>query len=373
MNTINDLLQQYCSMGVEYKTLKDVSRIEKGQQLNKSSLKDKAKYPVMNGGILPSGYWNEYNTESDTIIISQGGASAGYTQFMTMRFWAGAHCFVVKPQGILNKYLYYVIKKYQNILMHNQYGVGIPALSKETLQALQIPLPPMPIQQEIVRILDKYSEFENKLEIKLQEEIDTRKKQYEYYRNRLLSFYSYTIKTKKIQMKPLSEVVCICNGKDHKHLKKGVYPVYGSGGIIRYVDTYIYNDVSVLIPRKGSVGNIFYITTPFWTVDTIFFTKINKDLVEPKYLYYFLLNQHLEKMNLAVGVPSLTKMMLNKIVVAVPSLEEQRKIVELLDNYTSLEKELEIKLQEEIDNRKKQYEYYRNKLLTFSPKLKEDD
>ena len=188
MNTINDLLQQYCSMGVEYKTLKDVSRIEKGQQLNKSSLKDKAKYPVMNGGILPSGYWNEYNTESDTIIISQGGASAGYTQFMTMRFWAGAHCFVVKPQGILNKYLYYVIKKYQNILMHNQYGVGIPALSKETLQALQIPLPPMPIQQEIVRILDKYSEFENKLEIKLQEEIDTRKKQYEYYRNKLLAF-----------------------------------------------------------------------------------------------------------------------------------------------------------------------------------------
>ena len=372
MSKIGDLVEQYCPNGVEYYTLGEVCSFKKGQSITSKDIV-KGNIPVIAGGKSPAYYHNKANRFGETVAVSSSGAYAGFVSYWSIPVFL-SDSFSVEPKDILlTKYLYYFLNNLQDYIYSLKSIGGIPHIYARNIDKFKIPVPPMPIQQEIVRILDKYSEFENKLEIKLQEEIDTRKKQYEYYRSRLLSFDSYTIKTKKIQMKPLSEVVCICNGKDHKHLKKGVYPVYGSGGIIRYVDTYIYNDVSVLLPRKGSVGNIFYVTTPFWTVDTIFFTKINKDLVEPKYLYYFLLNQHLEKMNLAVGVPSLTKMMLNKIVVAVPSLEEQRKIVELLDNYTSLEKELEIKLQEEIDNRKKQYEFYRNKLLTFSPKLKEDD
>lgn len=184
MNKIDELIKQYCPNGVEYKGLGDVCQIEKGQQLNKNSLKDVGEFPVMNGGISPSGYWSEYNTDSNTIIISQGGASAGYTQFMTVKFWAGAHCYTVKPKEISNKYLYYFIKNNQNILMSNQYGAGIPALNKRTLEALRIPVPPLPVQEEIVRILDAFSSLEAELEA----ELEARKKQYEYYRNKLLTF-----------------------------------------------------------------------------------------------------------------------------------------------------------------------------------------
>ena len=86
----------------------------------------------------------------------------------------------------------------------------------------------------------------------------------------------------------LEKVAKISNGKDHKHLENGEIPVYGSGGIMRYVNQYIYNEVSVLIPRKGSIGNIFYVDTPFWSVDTIFYTKIH---------LFFKVKQHKNKMS----------------------------------------------------------------------------
>ena len=90
-----------------------------------------------------------------------------------------------------------------------------------------------------------------------------------------------------VEFKELGEVVKISNGKDHKHLPEGKIPVYGSGGIMRYADESLYEKESVLIPRKGSIGNIFYLNTPFWTVDTIFYTKINCDLISPKFFFIF--------------------------------------------------------------------------------------
>ena len=94
----------------------------------------------------------------------------------------------------------------------------------------------------------------------------------------------------------LADIARISNGKDHKHLANGDIPVYGSGGIMRYANQYIYNQESVLIPRKGSIGNIFYVNTPFWTVDTIFYTKISEQIL-PKYLYYYLTMIHVEDLN----------------------------------------------------------------------------
>ena len=154
----------------------------------------------------------------------------------------------------------------------------------------------------------------------------------------------------------LADVARISNGKDHKHLADGDIPVYGSGGIMRYADQYIYNQESVLIPRKGSIGNIFYVNTPFWTVDTIFYTKISEQIL-PKYLYYYLTMIHVEDLNEAGGVPSLTKTVLDKVKIALPPLPIQREIVRILDNFTELTAELTA--------RRKQYEYYRNRLLTF--------
>jgi len=162
---------------------------------------------------------------------------------------------------------------------------------------------------------------------------------------------------------PLCDIARISNGKDHKALPDGNIPVYGSGGIMRYANQYLFDKESVLIPRKGSIGNIFYVDTPFWTVDTIFYTKIDIGKIVPKYFYYYLHTQKLEDMNTAGGVPSLTKSVLDKVKIALPPLPVQREIVRILDNFMELTAELTAELAAELAARKKQYEYYRDALL----------
>ena len=132
-----------------------------------------------------------------------------------------------------------------------------------------------------------------------------------------------------------------------------------------YVDTSAYNLPSVLIPRKGSLGNLFYVDEPFWTVDTIFYTEIDTDLIKPKYLFYYLQTQHLEKLNTAGGVPSLTQAVLNKIKIHIPPLEEQQRIVDILDRFDTLCNDISSGLPTEIKMRQQQYEHYRDKLLSF--------
>ena len=167
-----------------------------------------------------------------------------------------------------------------------------------------------------------------------------------------------------IEFKDLREVAKISNGKDHKYLEAGNYPVYGSGGIMRYVNQFLYNVESVLIPRKGSIGNIFYVSEPFWTVDTIFYTKIDRRSITPKFLYYYLKTLDLTELNFAGGVPSLTKTILDRISIPIPPLPVQEEIVNILDKFTTLEAELEA----ELEARKTQYEFYRNQLLNFEGK-----
>ena len=172
-----------------------------------------------------------------------------------------------------------------------------------------------------------------------------------------------------VEYTTLEKVAKISNGKDHKHLGDGEIPVYGSGGIMRYADKYMYDKISVLIPRKGSIGNIFYVDTPFWTVDTIFYTKINFSIINSKFLYHYLLTQDIAKLNTAGGVPSLTKTILDRIGIPLPPLPVQEEIVRILDNFTELTAELTAELTTELTTRKQQYEYYRDSLLTFGDEV----
>ena len=134
---------------------------------------------------------------------------------------------------------------------------------------------------------------------------------------------------------------------------------------MNYVDMYCYDKPSVLIPRKGSLNKIYYVDVPFWNVDTIFYTEINYKIVIPKYLYYLLENIHLEELNIAGGVPSLTQKVLNKIVFKIPTIEDQQRIINILDKFDKLVNDISKGIPAEIELRKKQYEYYRNKLLSF--------
>lgn len=164
-----------------------------------------------------------------------------------------------------------------------------------------------------------------------------------------------------VEYKELQEVLRIRNGGDYKSFGEGEYPVYGSGGIMTYVDRYIYDKPSVLIPRKGSIDKLYYVDTPFWNVDTVFYTEIDESMVLPRFVYHYLLREHLEKLNTAGGVPSLTQKVLNRVKIPVPPKEVQREIVHILDEFTLLSAELSA----ELSARRKQYEYYRDKLLTF--------
>ena len=171
-----------------------------------------------------------------------------------------------------------------------------------------------------------------------------------------------------VEWQRLGDVVRIKNGKDHKMLGEGKFPVYGSGGVMRYADTYVYDKPSVLIPRKGSLGNLFFVDVPFWNVDTIFYTEVNEKKIIPKFLYYFLSTVGLGEMNQAGGVPSQTQAVLNELKVPIPcpdnpkkSLEIQAEIVRILDAMTAHTAELTA----ELTARKKQYDYYRDKLLSF--------
>ncbi|EPV1937476.1 restriction endonuclease subunit S [Campylobacter upsaliensis] len=176
--------------GLKLVSLGEVCEIQKGRQLNKTELLDNGKFPVINGGISPSGFWNEGNCKANRITISQGGASAGYVNFMLIPFWAGAHCYVIEneKENVVYKFLYYILKNQQTFLMTSQYGAGIPALAKSKIEQLKIPLPPLAVQNEIVELLDKFDTLTNDLTSGIPAEIDARKKQYEYYRERLLSF-----------------------------------------------------------------------------------------------------------------------------------------------------------------------------------------
>ncbi|HCI8483603.1 TPA: restriction endonuclease subunit S, partial [Escherichia coli] len=262
-----------------------------------------------------------------------------------------------KKDQVLPKWILHWISTsdFKKHVEENQSGSAYPAISDSKVKECLIPIPcpdnpekSLAIQSEIVRILDKFTA----LTAELTAELNMRKKQYNYYRDQLLSFDEEQEKPiyleklldgVEVEWLPLSDLARIRNGKDHKSLSEGEFPVYGSGGIMRYVDTYAYNKPSVLIPRKGSLGNLFFIDVPFWTVDTIFYTEIDEAQIRPKYLYYFLSTVGLGEMNQAGGVPSQTQSVLNKLKIPIPcpdnpekSLAIQSEIVRILDKFDTL-------------------------------------
>ena len=183
-----------------------------------------------------------------------------------------------------------------------------------------------------------------------------------------VSFMEKLLDGRSVKWQPLHSIAKIKHGKDWKGLSLGEIPVYGSGGIMGYVGECSYDKPTVLIPRKGSITNIFYVETPFWNVDTIYYTEIDTNKMVPKFLYYFIKTIDLMALDTGSGRPSLTQAILNQIQVPIPcsedpekSLEIQAELVRVLDAFTSLTAELTA----ELTLRKKQFNYYREKLLSF--------
>lgn len=393
---VEQLIQQYCPDGVEYKTLGEVCDIHKGVQFNKTDMKEEGSYPVINGGINPSGYVEVFNEEKETITISQGGASAGYVNFIMTRFWLGAHCYAVKPtQQVLNRYLYHFVKQNERILQQCQYGAGIPALAKATIINLSIPVPPQPVQEEIVRILDTLTE----LQAELQAELQKRLQQYNYYRDNLLSFEGRT----DIEWKKLGEMCSLITkqtGFDYSnHIKDKlirenkpnhlpyIQTKFFTGRVFNLnTDYYIPNEIAFKFPKivldtkcillsivGASIGNIGLYDTPVKSFlgGAIGVAKPNTD-VNVEFLYYYLTSHNGQKQIFhkvkGAGQATITIEDIREFLIPQPSVEEQQQIVSILDRFDKLTTDITAGLPAEIEARRKQYEYYRDRLLTFNKK-----
>ncbi|MEJ6079141.1 restriction endonuclease subunit S [Vibrio sp. 1-Bac 57] len=257
---------------------------------------------------------------------------------------------------LLNKYLYYWMMSKSQAIDKYYRGSGIQHPSMANVLDMLIPVPPLKNQTEIVRILDTFTA----MTAELTAELNMRKKQYTYYRDQLLRF-----EDGEVEWVTLNKVANIKNGKDWKKLGPGNIPVYGSGGIMQYVDTFAYDKPTVLIPRKGSITNIFYVDEPFWNVDTIYYTELDLDKIIPKFFYYFMTTIDMMQLDTGSGRPSLTQAILNEIKVPLPPLDEQGRIVTILDKFDTLTTSIQEGLPREIELRQKQYEYYRDLLLSF--------
>ena len=362
MTKLEELIKEHCPNGVEKVYVSDICYISRGVVISKDDIRDNpGKYPVFssqteNGGCL--GRIGTYAYDGKYITWTTDGANAGTVFYREGKFSITNVCGLlkIKANNVDIKYLYYILSIEAPKFVNS--GMGNPKLMSNVMARIQIPLPPLAVQREIVRILDKFTLYSQELAA----ELAARRVQYEYYRDQLVSFNN---KTEQIKWVLLQEILEIKNGSDYKRFGEGQYPVYGSGGVMTYIDNFIYDKPSVLIPRKGSLNNLFYVETPFWTVDTIFYTIIDTTKVVPKFVFYYLQNQHLEKLNKAGGVPSLTQSVLNLIKIPIPPLEVQERIVKVLDNFDAICSDLGIGLPAEIEKRQQQYEFYRDKLLTF--------
>lgn len=128
----------------------------------------------------------------------------------------------------------------------------------------------------------------------------------------------------------LRELIKIKNGKDYRNEKKGLIPVYGTGGIVDYIDKHIYNGESILLPRKGSLNNIEYIDGKFWTIDTMYWTKINKNIVYGKFLFLYLSLLNITKRNTGSTLPSMTFETYYSLKIPLPEYEKQKKIADFI-------------------------------------------
>ena len=177
MTHIEQMIQDMCPNGVEFKKLGEVTTIIRGERVTKSQLIENGQYPVVSGGVNPMGYIDKYNREENTITIAQYG-SAGFVNYINEKFWANDVCYSVYPnEELINKFLYYYLVHKQGYFYAVRNTDAVPySIALEKIKDLDTPIPPLEIQKKIVECLDKFSA----LAAELQAELQMRRKQYEY-------------------------------------------------------------------------------------------------------------------------------------------------------------------------------------------------
>ena len=349
---------------VEWKCLNEIANVTIGEFVHKDKQNPNAEYPVYNGGISNTGYYEDFNNTGNKIIISARGANAGYINRVFVNYWAGNSCYSISvtSNDVDWNFLFYFLKTNQQKLIGEQQKGGIPAISKKQICTFEIPIPSLAKQQEIVSHLDTFTTLISNLE----SELDMRRKQYEHYRNQLLDFEGQ----EGVEWKTLGEVA-INRDRMRKPITAskrvaGIYPYYGASGIVDYVEGYIFDGNYLLISEDGA--NLIARSTPIafpisgktWVNNHAHVLEFN-NLITQRLIEIYLNSIDLTKYISGGAQPKLNQENLNSILIPIPSLATQQEIVEKLDAFENLIQSLE----QEIKLRKQQYEYYREKLLTF--------
>ena len=281
------------------------SRIRSGKGISASKVSSTGKYPVIGGNGI-RGYTDSSNFNGSCAVVGRQGAYCGNVRFFDGEAYMTEHAVVIVGNELADtRYLAYLLSIMR--LGHLSAQSAQPGLSVQTLSKLPICVPDLPTQRRIAGILGSLDD-----KIELNRRINAN---LEAQAQALFINISRTCTT--IQKGTLKDLIEIKYGKDHKKLNIGNIPVYGSGGIMRYVDTSIYEKETVLIPRKGSLNNVIYLNTPFWSVDTMFYSKMKYDHIA-KYVYFFLKSKDLSAMNTGSAVPSMTTDILYQMDINIP-------------------------------------------------------
>ena len=388
MSKLEKLIQQYCPDGVEYLKLDSVCSVMRGKRLTKSQLTSDGKYKVFHGGIEPIGFFDEWNREGNTTMVINVGASAGTIGYSSERFWSSDGCFCLSQSDLISgKFLFYYFQTIEHYLMSKVRRAGIPTLDGKILEDLEIPVPPLPVQEEIVRVLDTFTE----LQAELQAELQKRKQQYNFYRDNLLTNFTTEQNVKEYTLGELGTFTR-GNGLQKKDFtREGIGCIhYGQiytrfGAFADKTLTYVNRELAshLLQVEKGNLviactsENVEDICKSVaWLGEENICTGghacVFRHNQNPKYISYFFQTEYFfnqkKKYTYGTKVKDIKPDSIAKIKIPLPSLKEQERIVSILDNLYTLTNDLTSGLPAEMEKRRQQYEFYRDKLLTFKRK-----
>ncbi len=364
MSKINDLVDKLCPNGVRFVKLEELCPVMRGKRLTKSQLSDRGKYVVYHGSKdTPLGFYDDYNVEGDTVIVVNTGGIGG-VKYNKDNFWCSDGSFWIKHNDkINNKFLYYYLVQFEDYYLSQKRVGGVPTIDKSVVSNTSIPVPPLEVQNEIVKVLDDFTLLLEELSA----ELNARQKQYEYYKGKLFNVENAEYKTLKDLAKNCdNQRKPVTSGKR----EKGEYPYYGASGIVDYVNDYIFDGDYLLISEDGA--NLVARKTPIafsisgknWVNNHAHVLKFD-DMYLQKYVEMYLNYISLEQYISGAAQPKLNQENLNKIQIPIPDEESLIKIVEILTKFDRITNDTSEGIPAEINARTKQYEFYRNILLTF--------
>lgn len=381
MSKLQELIKELCPDGVEFRKLGEVCEIYTGGEPPKDTIKgdnkdEKHVYPVWANGKEVYGYSSTYKIDKDATVISSIGANTGSIYFRKAYFTPIIRLKVLVPKNnnLISKYLYYYLSTVTFVVKSS----SVPNMNANEVKKLEIPLPSLEVQNEIVRILDTFTAHT----AELQAELQARKEQYEYYRNKLLTFDENDERVKWIKLGEIGNT-CMCKRiMKHQTSDIGEVPFFKIGTFGKEADAFISYELydeyknkysfprkgEILISASGTIGRtvIYDGQDAYFQDSNIIWIQNDESKVLNKYLYYY---YQIIEWNVEGGtIKRLYNTNLSKTIIAYPPLSEQQRIISILDKFESLVNDLSEGLPAEIAAVQEQYEYYRNKLLTFKRK-----